>query len=532
MKGLKSSGIDILEKQPASEVVLRLRGITKVFGSLIANDDISLELKSGEVLALLGENGAGKTTLMNILFGHYVADYGVIEVFGQSIQQGSPHVAIELGIGMVHQHFTLADNLSVLDNVMLGTEPLWSFSSNRRAGRLKLEQLGERFGLQVNSNSRVAELSIGERQRVEILKALFRNAKILILDEPTAVLTPQETETFFETLKKLVSGGLSLIFISHKMQEVLAISDRVAVLREGRLVSELKTTEASETALAKAMVGRSIENPERKPLKAGEPVLKLKSITVRGEDGRSALKAVSLDICAREIVGIAGVSGNGQTTIADLISGLVEPQSGTLELHGEVIKNFSPRDMLRKKVGRIPEDRNSQGLIGDMTLAENSISECYQESQFSCYGWQNHLNRQLFAENVVSKFDVRGYSAHSPVRLLSGGNMQKLILGRVLSGNPQLILANQPGRGLDVGAVAYVHEQLLAARVNGAAILLISEDLEELLQISDRIAVIHRGSLSESYPRESINVAQLGLLMTGQQKTPRTNNQSTEEDAS
>jgi len=532
MSGMKCSEIEISEKQKASDVVLRLRGITKVFGSLVANDKISLELKSGEVLALLGENGAGKTTLMNILFGHYLADSGIIEVFGQAIQQGSPHAAIKLGIGMVHQHFTLADNLSVLDNVMLGTEPLWSFSSNRRSGRMKLEQLGDRFGLQVNPNARVAELSIGELQRVEILKALYRNAKILILDEPTAVLTPQETETFFETLKKLVSGGLSLIFISHKMQEVLAISDRVAVLREGRLVSELKTTEASETALAKSMVGRSIEHPERKTLKAGKPVLKLKSITVRGEGGRSALSDVSLEICAREIVGIAGVSGNGQNIIADLISGLIEPKSGTLELYGEVVKNFSPRNMLRKKVGRIPEDRHSQGLIGDMTLAENSISEYYQESQFSSYGWQKHLNRQRFAENIVSQFDVRGYSANSPVRLLSGGNMQKLILGRVLSGNPKLILANQPGRGLDVGAVAYVHEQLLTVRENGAAILLISEDLEELLQISDRIAVIHRGSLSESYPRESIDIAQLGLLMTGQQKVPIKNNKTTEKDAS
>ena len=532
MNVVKRSEIDISEKKPASEVVLRLRGITKVFGSLVANNDISLELKSGEVLALLGENGAGKTTLMNILFGHYIADSGSIEVFGQSIQQGSPHAAIELGIGMVHQHFTLADNLSVLDNVMLGTESLWWFSSNRRAGRLKLEQLGERFGLRVKPNARVAELSIGERQRVEILKALYRNAQILILDEPTAVLTPQETETFFETLKKLVSGGLSLIFISHKMQEVLAISDRVAVLNEGRLVSELKTADASETELAQSMIGRSIELPERKTLKAGKPILKLKSITVMPEDGRSALSSVSLDICAREIVGIAGVSGNGQSTIADLITGLVEPRSGTLELHGEVVNNFSPRNMLQKKVGRIPEDRHSQGLIGDMTLAENSISECYQDPQFSSYGWQNKLNCQSFAENIVSKFDVRGYSPNSPVRLLSGGNMQKLILGRVLSGNPQLILANQPGRGLDVGAAAYVHEQLLAARENGAAILLISEDLEELLQIADRIAVIHRGRLSESYPRESISISQLGLLMTGQQKKSITNNHAIEADAS
>jgi ABC-type uncharacterized transport system ATPase subunit len=531
MNGVKRSEIEISEKQPASEVVLRLRGITKVFGSLVANDDISLELKSGEVLALLGENGAGKTTLMNILFGHYVADSGSIEVFGKSIQQGSPHAAIELGIGMVHQHFTLADNLSVLDNVMLGTEPLWSLFSNRRSGRLKLEELGERFGLQINPNARVAELSIGERQRVEILKALYRNAQILILDEPTAVLTPLETETFFETLKKLVSGGLSMIFISHKMQEVLTISDRVAVLRDGRLVSELKTVDATETELAQAMVGRSIELPERKALEAGESVLQLKSVTVRSEDGRPALSSVSLDIHASEIVGIAGVSGNGQTTIADLISGLVEPHSGTMELHREVVNKFTPSNMLLNKVGRIPEDRHSQGVIGDMTLAENSISECYQEPQFSSFGWQNHHNRQRFAENVVSKFDVRGYSANSPVRLLSGGNMQKLILGRVLAGNPQLILANQPGRGLDVGAVAYVHEQLLAARANGTAILLISEDLEELLQISDRIAVIHRGRLSETYPRESISIAQLGLLMTGQQKTSTTNNQSTEVNA-
>ncbi len=515
---MKNSKDEVSENQSISNVVLRLQGITKLFDSLVANDDISLELKSAEVLALLGENGAGKTTLMNIIFGHYIPDSGSIEVFGKQIQQGSPNAAIQHGIGMVHQHFTLADNMSVLDNVMLGTEPLWSFFSNRRLGLNKLEELGDKFGLQIRPNALVGELSIGERQRVEILKALYRNAKILILDEPTAVLTPQETEKFFETLKKLVSGGLSLIFISHKMQEVLSISDRVAVLNEGRIVSEIKTSEASEIELAKAMIGRNIELTQRKPVKVGEPILKLDSISVSPKEGRYTLNNICLEISASEILGIAGVSGNGQSTLADLITGLVEPKSGTMELYGELVKNFSPRKMLMKKVGRIPEDRQSQGLIGDMTLSENSISESYKEPQFSSYGWQNHSNRKLFAENIVNKFDVRGYSENSPVRLLSGGNMQKLILGRVLSGNPRLILANQPGRGLDVGAVSYVHKQLLDAKENGAAVLLISEDLEELLQIADRIAVIHRGSLSNSYPFESINISELGLLMTGQQK--------------
>ncbi|MBC8258829.1 MAG: ABC transporter ATP-binding protein [SAR324 cluster bacterium] len=524
--------MDVSKNQSDSEVVLRLRGITKVFGSLVANDDISLELKSGEVLALLGENGAGKTTLMNILFGHYVADSGSVEVFGKNIPEGSPHAAIEAGIGMVHQHFTLADNLSVLDNVMLGTESLWSLSSNRRSGRRHLEELGKRFGLEVQPHVRISELSIGERQRVEILKALYRKARILILDEPTAVLTPQETKDFFETLKKLVKGGLSLIFISHKMQEVLAISDRVAVLRDGSLVTEIKTAAASETELAHAMVGREIELPERKALEAGRSIFKLEDVTVSAGEGRPGLKEVSLNICAKEIVGIAGVSGNGQTALADLISGLAVPQSGIVELHGEIVRRFTPENMLRNKVGRIPEDRHTQGVIGDMSLAENSISECYREAQFSTFGWQNHRNRDRFAENVVSRFDVRGYNSKAPVRLLSGGNMQKLILGRVLSGNPQLILANQPGRGLDVGAVAYVHQQLLSARAEGAAILLISEDLEELLQIADRIAVIHRGQLSETFPRESISIAQLGLLMTGQQNFSTTNYPSAGNNAS
>ncbi|MGA1599638.1 MAG: ABC transporter ATP-binding protein [bacterium] len=498
--------------------MLHLNGITKRFGPLLANDQITLKLHRGEVLALLGENGAGKTTLMNILYGHYVADAGDLRVFGQVLEPGSPAAALQCGLGMVHQHFTLADNLSVLDNITLGTTPLWHWSLRHREASRKVRELGERFGLKVDPRARVGDLSVGERQRVEILKALYRDARVLILDEPTAVLTPQETESFFQTLRQLVENGLSLIFISHKLPEVLAISDRIAVLRDGRLVLEVPREEASEASLATAMVGRELVLPQRKPSTPGDPVLELQQVSVNGPDGQRLLRSLSFQVCSGEIVGIAGVSGNGQRALADLISGLHTPHSGTLRLHGKVLERFHPRNMLEQQVGRIPEDRHVQGVVPDMTLAENAISEVYGKPPFSRSGWLNFGARQQFTEQLVQRFDVRGVQARAPIRQLSGGNMQKLILGRVLTQDPRLILANQPGRGLDVGAATYVQEQLLEARNGGAGVLLITEDLEELLRIADRVLVIHRGRLTEAGSAHDLSPTRLGLLMAGQQE--------------
>ena len=497
------------------EVVLRLSGITKRFGALTANDDVSLAVGRGEVVALLGENGAGKTTLMNILFGHYVADAGTVELFGRRLPPGSPHAAIAAGLGMVHQHFTLADNLSVLDNVILGTEPLWQPWSRRARGRRRLQQLATDFGLSVDPGARVGDLSVGERQRVEILKALYRDARVLILDEPTAVLTPQEAESLFATLRSFVARGLSVLFISHKLGEVMAVSQRIVVLRAGRMVADRALGETSRAELAELMVGRPLPEVTRRPLPAGEPALLLDQVTLAGPQGRSLLDRASLAIHRREIVGIAGVSGNGQAGLADLLSGLARPAAGSVTLLGRPLGRGGPCALIARGVGRIPEDRHATGLVADMTVAENLVIERYRGRAFSRFGFCRRRAAARYAEAIIREFDVRCPSPQAIARLLSGGNMQKLILGRVLAHQPGLILANQPTRGLDVGGVAYVHERLLAARAEGAAVLLISEDLDEILALSDRVAVIHRGRLSPALPREAVTIAGLGLLMAG-----------------
>ena len=466
---------------------------------------------------MLGENGAGKTTLMNIMFGHYVADSGEIEVSGKILPKGSPKASIGAGLGMVHQHFTLADNLSVLENIILGTQSIWDFRLQHGEAAHRIMSLSSRFGLEIDPNARVAELSMGERQRVEILKALYRNTRILILDEPTAVLTPQESRTLFKTLRQLLDERLSIIFISHKLAEVLEVSDRIAVLRDGKLVLEVNVSEASEEILAEAMVGRSLKMPIRKEVPAGESLLALENVSVSGPSRVSVLNQVSFSVDAKEVVGLAGISGNGQRILADVICGMQSPTSGNVFLYGKLVKRFHPREMIMQKVGRIPEDRQSFGVVGDMNLAENVITEVYKNPDYSKLGFLNLKNRQNFAGKVVQEFDVRGVKKHAPVRLLSGGNMQKLILGRVLLQKPKLILAHQPARGLDIGAASFIYERLLDAKMQGCGILLISEDLEELLRISDRVLVIHRGKIIEAGKSGTLSSTNLGLLMAGRQ---------------
>lgn len=498
-----------------SSPALRLAGITKRFGALTANDSISFDLAKGEVIALLGENGAGKTTLMNILFGHYVADEGSIEAFGKLLPPGDPKAALAAGIGMVHQHFTLADNLTVLENIALGIQRLFAPRLDTAAVRARIGQLANDFGLAIDADAPVSRLSVGERQRVEILKALYRDAQVLILDEPTAVLTPLETEALFSTLRILVEKGLSVIFISHKLNEVLAVSHRVLVLRSGKLVGERLTAGATRQELAELMVGREVKPPSVAPREAGATLFALIDVSTTASDRRVALSNISLALHAGEIVGLAGVSGNGQAALAGLLSGTEMPASGELRCAGKTVSAWSPRIALQSGVARIPEDRHAVGTIADMSVTENVIAERYREPRFSRRGLLDWKAARHFAEGLIRDYDVKTPSPDTRIRLLSGGNMQKLILGRALDPDPSVILANQPARGLDVGAVAYVHGKLLEARQRGAAILLISEDLDEILALADRIVVISNGRLSKPSKRGERSIRDLGELMGG-----------------
>jgi simple sugar transport system ATP-binding protein len=504
--------------------ILRLTGITKRFGTLVANDAISLALNPGEVLALLGENGAGKSTLVSILFGHYVADAGQVEAFGKPLPPGDPAAALAAGIGMVHQHFTLADNLTVLENVMLGTEPLWRPRSGLAAARARLVDIAARFGLSVNANALVGSLSVGEKQRVEILKALHHGARILILDEPTAVLTPQESERLFATLQQFVAAGLAVIFISHKLDEVMAVADRVAVLRAGRLVAEVARTATNKTELAQWMVGRAIAPaPARSARAPGAVVLQLDDVHV-SVAGRPPLRGAALSVASGEIVAIAGVAGNGQATLADVLFGLARPAQGTVRLHGSAYA-LAPRAVAGAGVARVPADRRHLGSVGELSLWENAAIERVRTPEFSRAGLLRRSAMRRFGRELVTRFDVRGPGLpdgpglEAPASALSGGNLQKLILGRALSiarrtaGGARLIVADQPTWGLDVGAVAAIHARLIAARDEGDAVLVISEDLDEIFALADRIAVINQGRVIETRAASAWTLGELGLAM-------------------
>ncbi len=497
--------------------ILSISGITKRFGSLAANQNISLSLHTGEIVALLGENGAGKTTLMNILFGHYRADSGTIEAFGEPLEQHSPEDALKRGIGMVHQHFTLADNLSVLDNIMLGTESLWQPFSRRSVARKRLQQIMQDAGLNVNIDSPVRDLTVGERQRVEILKALYRNVRILILDEPTAVLTPQEVDDLFVLLRSMASRGLAIIIISHKLHEVLAISDRVVVLRGGEVVGNAETATVDRNQLAEMIVGRAVERPCVEARPAGEEILALRAVTVRDRaTHRIILSNIDLQVRSHEIVGVAGVSGNGQAVLASVLSGLCTPDEGEFLLQGETLKKPSPRLLTSKGLARIPEDRHTDGVVSEMSLWENLLlDELGQEPVWRMGMVLDRRTARQQACQLIDEYDVRCHNEEQPVGLLSGGNMQKLILARNLARDPDVILANQPTRGLDEGAIATVHSLLIDARNRGAGILLITEDLDELLRLSDRVVVMHDGHMSESLPGAGLTPRELGLRMSG-----------------
>jgi simple sugar transport system ATP-binding protein len=497
----------------AAAPVLELRGITKRFGDLIANDDVSLALAAGEMLALLGENGAGKTTLMNILFGHYTPEAGQVRVFGRVLPHGRPRAAIAAGVGMVHQHFTLAANLTVLDNIMIGTEPLGALRTDRAGARRRLEAIATRTGLAVEPDRRVGDLSVGERQRVEILKALYRDARILILDEPTAVLTQAEAAQLFANLRRMSRDGLGVIFISHKLQEVMEAADRIVVLRAGRVAGERRPAETSRAELAELMVGRRVDRPVRAPRAPGPVRLALADVAL-AEEGRTRLDGVSLEVREGEILGIAGVAGNGQDALGRVLSGLARPARGSVLVDGAPLAG-GPAGAIARGIGRIPEDRLADGVVGEMAVWENATLERIGSSRFARAGFVRRAAGRSHAAGLIARYDVRGGGTDTRARLLSGGNIQKLILGRNLAEAPRILIAAQPTRGLDEGAIAAIHAALLAARDAGTAILLISEDLDEIIALSDRVQAMVRGRLSAAVPAAEADPQRIGLMMAG-----------------
>ena len=495
----------------ADAPLLALRSITKRFGPLTACDAIDLTLHRGEVVALLGENGAGKTTLMNVLFGRYRADAGTVSVEGHALPPASPHAALEAGVAMVHQHFTLAHNLNALENIRLGTEGLLGLGA--RGARAKVEALMERTGLHVPLDRPVGALPLGAMQRIEILKALYGEARVLVLDEPTAVLTPQEADRLFETLRALTSDGLGVILISHKLREVMAIADRIAVLRHGRKVGEAARADADAEGLARLMVGRDVPVPARAGRMVGKPVAILDAVSTGLRDGPD-LRDVSLTLRAGEVVGVAGVSGNGQAALAAVLGGLALPSSGTFTLLGEPVRRADPARFVARGVARVPEDRNRDGVVGAMSVAENLAIE--DLGAVSSRGVLSPRAMRAHAEAAIEAYDVRCPGPDAPARLLSGGNVQKLVLARTLGRSPRLVLASQPTRGLDVGAEAEVHRRLLDAAANGAAVLVIAEDIDELFRIADRIVVMHDGHLADAGRADALDRGTLGLMMAGE----------------
>jgi general nucleoside transport system ATP-binding protein len=496
--------------------VLELRGITKRFPGIVANDHVDLDLMQGEVHALLGENGAGKSTLMNVLYGLYHPDEGEILVKGEHLSLGSPKDAIEHGIGMVHQHFMLIPVMTVAENVVLASEPTKGklFLDYGEAER-RVRELSDRFGLFVDPHARVESIGVGQQQRVEILKALYRGADILVLDEPTAVLTPQEADELFAVIRSLTEQGKSVIFISHKLHEVLAIADRISVLRRGKLIETIPRAGATEESLARAMVGREVLlRVDKKPARPGKPLLVVEDLVVRDERGLEAVRGVSFDVHAGEIVAIAGVDGNGQTELIDAITGLRHAESGHVRVDGDELAHASARHALDAGVGHIPQDRQRRGLVLQFSLAENIALHDFDKPPDSTYGWLRWRVIIERAGSLLKAFDVRGGGPQTRASALSGGNQQKVVLAREIERDPKVLIAGQPTRGLDVGAIEFVHRRLIEERDEGRAILLVSLELDEVLSLSDRIFVMYEGRFVGEFPPETTE-EELGFAMTG-----------------
>lgn len=513
-----------IDKMQKGRPIVEMNGITKRFPGVLANDNINFELKAGEVHALLGENGAGKSTLMKILFGLYGYDEGEILIQGMPVDLKSPNDAIKIGIGMVHQHFTLIPVMTVTENIILGVKSSKEPLLNLIEAEKRILELSETYNLKVDPKAKIEQLPMGIRQRVEIIKALYRGAKLLILDEPTSVLTPSEVDEFFVSLKSMVKEGLTVIIITHKLPEVFAISDRVTVLRRGRFIETVNTKDTNPDELSLKMIGREIDlETDKKDFKPGKIVLDVKDLKAQNNKGQEALKEITFSIREGEILGFAGVSGNGQKELADVISGMRPCTGGQIRFLDKDITNISPKELIDLGIGDIPEDRAGTGLIMNFSIAENLILETHTKTPFS-YQWfmpfgkryflnQNEIDK--YAETIIQEYDIETPSANVPVRNLSGGNLQKVLLAKVLSRNPKLLIVAQPTAGLDVGATQFISNKLMEERKKGVAILLFSEDLDRILSLSDRIAVIYEGKIVGIVPASDVEISKIGRMMTG-----------------
>jgi simple sugar transport system ATP-binding protein len=502
------------------EYVVEMLNIRKEFPGIVANDDITLQLRKGEIHALLGENGAGKSTLMGMLFGMYQQDRGSINVKGKKVKISSPNVANDLGIGMVHQHFKLVDTFTVTENIILGSEPEKFLTVDIKRAAKKIEELSKQYGLNVDPYAKIEDISVGMQQRVEILKMLYRNADVLIFDEPTAVLTPSEIKELLDIMKSLIKEGKSIIIITHKLKEIKAVANRCTVIRRGKYIGTVNVADTSEAEMAKMMVGRQVSfKVEKKDANPTNVVLKIENLSVKNNKKVLGLKNFSLEVRAGEIVGVAGVEGNGQTELVEALTGMRPIDSGSIIFKEKDITKTSIKSRNDSGIAHIPEDRHKRGLVLDYTMEDNMVLKVYDKEPFSKHGLINRQKIAEYANKIIKSFDVRsGEGGQSIARSLSGGNQQKGVIGREIESNPDLLIAVQPTRGLDVGSIEYIHKRLVEQRDNGKAVLLVSLELDEVLNVSDRIAIINNGELIGIVDAKETNENEVGLMMAGVRK--------------